>query len=203
MTVTFRQTIKEMQADYRRRTLLENRYCLISKALLLFKRGMVAVFLYRLARYCALHEHQALKLILLKLSNAYSKHEISPLAKIGPGLVLADQGGIGINHVAVIGENCTFFGCSTLTLGVMDSLMDAQKDIIIGDHCVIGHRVKIMRAISLANCTQIQANAVVIRGSSQAGAMIQGIPAKTISVELCLDVIRWNPLSSAYIDYTR
>ena len=200
MTVTFRQTIEDMQADYRRRMLLENRHGLIAKALLLFKRGMVAVFLYRVARYCALHEYHTLTLILLKLNNAYSKHEISPLAKIGPGLVLADQGGIGINHVAIIGENCTFFGCSTLTLGVMDSLMNSQKDIVIGDYCVIGHRVKIMRAISLANCTQVQTNAVVIRGSNQAGAMIQGVPAKTISVESCFDVMRWNPLSSAFID---
>jgi serine acetyltransferase len=200
MTITFKQTIANMKADFRRRLLLENAQGLVAGILVFFKRGMVAAFLYRLSRYCALNQHPILALIILKINAAYAELEISPLAQIGPGLVLADQGGIGVNHAATIGSNCTFFGCVTLTLGVMDSVIGQQDKIVIGDHCVIGHRVKIMRPITLANGTQIHANSLVMKNVNEVGSAINGIPAKVISVEPYADIVRWNPLHPGFLN---
>lgn len=199
MTITFKQTVSHMQADFSRRMLLESKQGFISGLIVFFKRGMVAAFLYRLSRYCALHDYRVFTLMIMKVSAAYAELEISPLAEIGPGLVLADTGGIGINHAATIGSNCTFLGCSTLTLGAMDNLDEADAQIVIGDYCTMGHRAKIMRPVWLANGTQINANAVVMRSVVEVGSVLSGIPAKASSVEDYAQIMRWNPLYGGFM----
>jgi serine acetyltransferase len=199
MTITFKQTVSNMQADFSRRMHLESKQGFFSGLVVFFKRGMVAAFLYRLARYCALNDYRLFTLLIMKVSAAYSELEISPLAEIGPGMVLADTGGIGINHAATIGINCTFLGCSTLTLGAMDSLDEADAQIVIGDYCTMGHRAKIMRPVVLANGTQINANTVVMRSVVRVGSVLSGIPAKVNSVEEYDDIMRWNPLYGGFV----
>jgi serine O-acetyltransferase len=197
--VTLRQTFVDLSADIQRRMLLENKRGFFSVISVLLKRGMVAVVIYRISRYCVYRRLGFIHRMLFIIGYFYTKNEISPKAKLGPGLVLDDRGGIGITQVTTAGKNCTFLGGSVIALGAIKG-MDINRDqIILGDHCVIGTRVKIMRPIKLADGTQIMPNSVVMRSAENIGSTLLGMPAKRHSVQSFNELIKWNPLYGGYI----
>lgn len=201
--LTFKQTIHYLKADFQRRKLLEgNPAGLLSTLAILIKRGMVAVIIYRLARYCRLNRLGLLAKLLAVVDQLYTRNEISPMADIGPGLVLADCGAIGITHVVVVGKNCTFLGCNSITLGAMDNF-DVNRDrIVLGDHCVAGVRARVMRPIQIADGTQIKPNSVVLLPVEKIGSTVVGVPAKRRRIDNYEDIVRWNPLHSGFIETT-
>jgi serine acetyltransferase len=127
------------------------------------------------------------------LNSLYTRNILSPEAEIGPGLVFGLEAGVGLTKNIVAGENCTFHGCSVVTLAFDGIDIDKEK-VIFGDYCVIGSRSKIMRPIKLADGTQITENSVVFRSTENPGTLLSGFPArKRASVEL-EQVKSWNPL---------
>jgi serine acetyltransferase len=198
--ISWKQTLRELRADLARRRLIDGVGSgPLATLALLFKRGVVAVVLYRLSRYC-LHRRLAVVCRLLTLVEfLYTKDEISPHAAIGPGLVLGDGGGIGITRVTVAGRNCTFLGCNSITLGAMEDF-DVERDrIVIGDHCVFGPRARVMRPLSLANGTQVKANSIVLSSTQSPGMTLSGIPARRRASVAYEDVVRWNPLRGGFL----
>lgn len=199
--VTFKQTITNLKADFARRILLEGNWTGILGVLaVLFKRGMVTVIVYRLSRYCIYNRLGIISRLLVIVDYLYTKNEISPIADLGPGLVLADSSGIGIGSVTIVGKNCTIFGCTTTTLGVMETYDVCKDRIVLGDHCVIGTRVRIMRPLLLANGTQILANSVVLLSVEKEGCTISGVPAKRRAIDSYEDIVTWNPLHGGFIE---
>jgi serine acetyltransferase len=198
--VTFKQTIDHLKADFHRRQTLEgNPAGPLGLLSVLLKRGMIAVILYRLSRYCVLNRLKVLARLLAVVEYFYTKNEISPIADLGPGLVLADSGAIGITQVTVAGKNCTFLGCNSITLGAMEDF-DVNRDrIVLGDHCVIGIRARIMRPVHIANGTQVKSNSVVLLPVEKVGSTVFGVPAKRRSIDNYEDIVRWNPLRSGFI----
>ncbi len=198
--VTFKQTLEYLAADIRRRKQLERKPAgLISTLSIIFKCGVVSVILYRFSHYLVHTRFSFLHRILAIIDQVYSKSEVSAHAKAGPGLVLGDGGGIGLTQVAIVGKNCTFLGCNSITLGAMEDFDVNQHHILIGDHCVIGTYVRIMRPVEIAAGTQIKNNSVVMFSADKVGSVLSGIPAKRRSVENYENVIQWNPLKGGYI----
>ena len=198
--VTFKQTITNLKADIARRLLLDGIGTgFFAVFIVLFKRGVASVIVYRLSRYCFFNRLKIVSRLLVIVDYLYTKNEISPIADIGPGLVLADTTGIGIGQIAVIGSNCTICGCITITLGVMESFDVHAQHIVIGDNCVIGTRVRIMRPVTLANGTQITSNSVVLLSVKDVGSTISGVPAKPRYRDCYDEILKWNSLRGGFI----
>lgn len=193
--MTLKETIQNLKADIRRRKVLEGKsQGIFSTFSILLKGGVVSVILYRISRYLVYTRLSFLYKILILLEHFYTKNEISPIADLGPGLVVADCGGIGITRVTIAGKNCTFLGANSITLGAMEGF-DLEKDhIVIGNDCVIGSRVRIIRPVQIADATQIKNNSVVMFSVDKPGSVISGFPAKRRSVESVDGVLSWNPL---------
>lgn len=192
--VTLKQTIDHIAADYRRRLLLQ---CMtpnvLTKAMTWLHPFMVSVLMYRLSRFCVYNRMRWISNMLVIIEHVYTKNEISPLATIGPGLVI-NGSGIGIVSNVSIGANCTFMGRNVITLGGMENF-DLNRDRIeIGDYCVFATGSRVIRPVSLAAGTQIMPNAVVLSDEQAPGSTISGIPAKPVR-QHPLDIIKhWSPL---------
>ncbi|MHB1529549.1 MAG: serine O-acetyltransferase [Acidiferrobacteraceae bacterium] len=182
-------------ADFSRRLILEGRPANLWHQLCILPRpGVSAILLFRLNHYFHDHGLRRLSKIINIMMLCWSGDEIHPGARIGPGLVLPDIGGVGIPAFADIGCDCTFTGPALLTIGGMEGI-DLTKDrIVLGDHCVIGPGVRIVGAVTLADGTQVKPNAVVITSFLNAGTLLSGIPSRrrgTIPIE---KIRRWNPI---------
>ena len=193
--MTLKETIQNLKADIRRRKVLEGKsQGFFSTVSILFKGGVVSVILYRISHYLIHTRFSFLYRLLILLEHFYTKNEISPVADLGPGLVIADCGGVGITRVTIAGKNCTFLGANSITLGAMEGF-DLEKDhILIGNDCVIGSRVRIIRPVQIADATQIKNNSVVMFSVDKPGSVISGFPAKRRSTENPESVLSWNPL---------
>lgn len=193
--MTLKETIQNLKADIRRRKVLEGKsQGFFSTVSILFKGGVVSVILYRISRYLIHTRFSFLYRLLILLEHFYTKNEISPVADLGPGLVIADCGGVGITRVTIAGKNCTFLGANSITLGAMEGF-DLEKDhIVIGNDCVIGSRVRIIRPVQIADATQIKNNSVVMFSVDKPGSVISGFPAKRRSTENPDSVLSSNPL---------
>jgi serine acetyltransferase len=198
----FSQLIYFIHSDICRRLVLEGKPCHIGNALLaVFHRGVFSVILYRVKRYLFLKQNKGLNLIvwLLRFPEFYLCHnEIDPRATIGEGLVLNDYGGVALSYAVIIGKNCTFMGRATPTLGAMEDI-DVQDRITIGDYCVVGHNVRMINPISVANGVHIKANSVLISSAKTAGAVLSGFPAKIITTYPMDIMENWNPFSATTI----
>jgi len=197
--ITFKQTWKDAKADIVRRLVLEGKKQHAWNMLFaLPKRGVTSALLYRIKRYLFFKNRMARVLVrLLKFVEFhYCHNELDPRAEIGPGLVLSNLGGVGLGFMVIIGENCTFMGKATPTLGAMEGIDLAVDRIRIGNHCVIGHNVKVIHAVDIADGTQISPNAVLMSAVNQPGSIMAGFPARKIrEVPLAL-VKSWSPLLS-------
>jgi len=193
--ITISQTLTNLSADFKRRLQLEELSPnLLSALRVAFKPGMISVVLYRLSRFCYYNRLRIFCKLFILIDQIINTSEISPLADIGPGLVLSDAGGIGVPSVCIMGKNCTFMGCASITLGVLEDTPSEQDHILFGDHCVIGCHTRFMRPINLANGTQIKPCSVVITSVSKEGQTISGIPAKRKNIDDYEKIKQWNPL---------
>lgn len=203
MQITFTQTLQFFKDDLTRRLVLEGKKVGFLNCLwLLPKRGIVSVLIYRLKRYFFYKNNIFFKLIvrLLKFPEFhYCHNELDPRADIGPGLVLSDLGGVAVGFTVIIGKNCTFMGKATPTLGAMEGVDLENERIRIGDNCVIGHNVKVINAVSIADYVQIKPNAVLMTSVKQEGAIMAGFPAKTVTVAPVEGLQVWSPLLSKKI----
>lgn len=198
---TLRTTFQHIKADFNRRILLEeSKQGFLNKLVLLVKPGMVGVICYRLSRYFISTRLNFFCRLLHIVTFFYSRIEIDPYANIGPGLVLSDIGGIGIPEQSVIGKNCTFLGFNTLTLNKISGVDFHVAKIVMGDHCVLGVRAKVMRPITIADGAQIKDNSVVMFSVANVGTTLAGIPAKKRRIDRYEDIINWNPLMGGLVN---
>lgn len=197
-TITLLETIKLLSEDLSRRLTLENKKPNFWRCLLLLpRRGVISVIIYRLKRYLHFKNNILAKLVirLLKFPEFhYCHNELDPRADIGAGLVLSDLGGVGLGLSVVIGKNCTFMGKGTPTLGAMEGVNLHIDKIIIGDYCVFGHNAKIINAVTVADCVQLAPHSVLMSHVKTPGSVIAGYPAKAIDVVQIEKVKAWSPL---------
>ncbi len=200
MRMTLCETLALCKADIERKLYLENKKnSVLNISISLFRRSVILVTLYRFKRYFYLKNTLIFKVLLrlLKYPEYHFCHcEIDPRAEIGTGLVVGNCGGLSLGYSVIIGKNCTFMGKATPTLGAMEDI-DIQTDRIrIGDDCIIGHNVKIINPVTIANGVQIKSNSVLMTSIKIEGALVSGFPAKKIDV-LSLDAIKtWSPFLS-------
>jgi serine acetyltransferase len=197
---TLRTTIQNLKQDYKRRILLEANHHFLNKIAVFTKPGMVGVICYRFSHYLAQTKFRYLCRFLLFIEHAYSRNEISPYAYIGPGLVLGDVGAIGVTHGTEIGKNCTLLGFNTFALNAISGIDFTVDKIVIGDHCVLGVRAKVMRAITIADGAQIKDNSVVMFSENKKGQHCHGVPAKRMRIDVYEDIIQWNPFNGCHLN---
>lgn len=157
------------------------------------RRGCFAVLLFRLLDYT----HSRGWRLITKLGHFLlfylTRNEIHPGARIGPGLVLPDSGGVGVPMFCEIGCNCTFLGPALLTIGGMEGI-DFDKDrIVLGDYCVVGINVRIIGAVTLGNGTQVKPGSVVMTSFVKDGYLLSGIPSRRRAVLSLDDIRHWSP----------
>ena len=197
MSSSFIQTLRLAKSDLFRRLALEGKSeTYLNCFLISYKRGVVSVLLYRLKRYLFLNKLAFLIKPLTMIDTFYTHSELDVRAEIAGGLVLNDLGGVGLTRVAVVGKNCTFIGRATVALGAIEGINFDVDRIKIGDYCVVGHNVKFIRPLTIANYVQIKSNAIVIKSVDIEGSVISGIPARSVDVVSAETVIAWNPILS-------
>lgn len=203
MVLSIAQTWQHFKQDLARRLYLEAKApTFLNTLTIILSRGVVSVFIYRLNRYLYYKNNVLCKVLIRVLRYVefqYCHNEIEPNANIGPGLVLSDFGGVGISHVNMIGENVTFLGKATPTLGAMEDVEAGVDKIRIGDYCVIGPNVRIVNNVEIANGVQMKANAVIMSSITREGAVVSGFPAKQISHVSMETLMGWSPLLSRKI----
>ncbi len=197
--MTAAETFALIKADVRRRLTLEGRRINLANAIAVaFKPGVVAVVAYRVINHLHLTKHRVLARILDDLQQLYTGMEIHAGSVIGPGLVLGDRPGGGISEHVTMGKNCTVLGGSTMTLNA-DGIDLSKGRVVLGDHCIIGMRARIIGSVTLGEGTQIKPNAVVLQSSPEPGGVLEGIPARRKASVPVEAVRRWNPLKSAFL----
>jgi serine O-acetyltransferase len=160
---------------------------------------VLLVVIYRLNHYLGIRGFRKLARLGRFFQSHLSKSEIHTNARIGPGLVASDMGGIGIPNFAIIGENCTFLGHTLLTLGGMHDVDFEYDHIVIGNDCVIGQGARLLGAIELGDGTQVKTNSVVITSFTKPGQIVAGIPARRRGVVPLERVRAWSPLIGQFI----
>jgi serine O-acetyltransferase len=194
--VTFKQTINNIKADFARRLLLEQaQNCFFKKLCILFMPSTIGVLVYRLSRYCVHNRLSVVYRLLTVVEHYYARNEISPYADIGHGLVIEGVG-VGVPSCTKIGKNCTLFGRNTISLGAMEGVDLLVDTITLGDYCVLGQGVKIMRPVTLGHAVQILPNSVVMFSEQIDGVILSGVPARNKGQIQLEQMSNWNPLKS-------
>lgn len=200
---TLSQTLSLVRQDLDRRLLLGGlRPGVFTYLGALMHRGGQAVSLFRLLNYTyARNWRVAHKLVQLAMYY-FGRHEIHCGARIGPGLVLPDIGGVGIPKFCEIGRNCTFIGPALLTIGGMEGIDLNTDRIVMGDNCVVGSNVRIIGAVTLGHGTQIKASSVVMTSYPKEGYLLSGIPARRRAVLPLEGIQNWSPLRAQSLNVT-
>ena len=93
-----------------------------------------------------------------------------------------------------IGDNCLFSSEVVIRNGDSHSILNEEHeriniadDVNIGNHCWIGHRVIILKGVSLNNHTVIGTGSVVTKRFVEQNIIIGGVPAKILKTG-----ITWN-----------
>jgi len=197
--LTFKTTVFLIKADVRRRLTLEDMEISLWSALAIaLKPGLVCVVLYRICNFLHHKKYRIVARIIDDVQYLYTGVEIAQGSAIGPGLVFGDGKGGGTVEWVTIGTNCTMLGGAAMTLNAAGDGL-SKGGIVIGDNCIIGLGVRIVGAVTLADCTQIKPNAVVLNSSSVPGAVLEGIPARRTGIVPIEAVMRWNPLKSVFL----
>ncbi len=188
--VTLRGALRLFRADLARRSQLREEPMTVWHVIrALAQPGVMAVLLLRVGNWLHATNHRILARLIERLIFLISRSEMHPGSRIGPGLVLADEGLVGLTGHARIGSNCTLFAMTALV-----PQADGAVDIVLGDNCVVGRRVRIFGAITLGDGTQIKENSVVLTSFTSPGMVVSGIPARCDG-QLPLDRVKsWNPL---------
>ncbi|MDI1297808.1 hypothetical protein [Methylotenera sp.] len=200
MHITFKQTLEDFKQDLARRLTLEGKAINFWSVLsIITSKGVTSVLLYRLKRYFYYKNNLILKsaVRLLKFPEFhYCHNELDPRAIIAPGLVLSDMGGVSLGFSVIIGKNCTFMGKATPTLGAMEGIDLMNDRIRIGDYCVIGHNVKVINPVTIADGVQIKPNSVLMTSVKESGTIIAGFPAKSVGIVPMTLIKSWSPILS-------
>lgn len=203
MTLSLTASSQLFKADVVRRLTLEGKKTnLFSVFTVILSRGVISVLIYRISRYLYLKNTLIAKIFIRLLRYVefhYCRNEIEPGAVIGGGFVLTDFGGVAISHANIIGENCTFMGKATPTLGGMEGVNILLDRIRIGDYCIFGHNVRVVNHVTIASGVQIKANSVVMHSLLTEGSIVSGYPARKIAVMPMESMIEWSPLLSRKI----
>lgn len=119
-----------------------------------------AILIFRLSHYLYMHKRITGSYYLQRLNLTRHGIDISPSAKIGPGLKLLHTSGTVIGAGVVIGANCTIL--HGVTLGVRNVLRPAQE----GDFPNIGSGVTLAANTSLFGKVQLDDNIFVPANST-------------------------------------
>lgn len=198
---TLRYALGMAKKDLARRLLLLGVHPSVAAYVgVIMRRGGIAVLVFRLLDYTYSRGWKLVTKLGHLLLFYVSTVEIHSGARIGPGLVLPDIGGIGIPAFCEIGCNCTFLGPALLTVGGMEGI-DLDKDrIVLGDYCVIGNNVRIIGAITLGNGTQVKPGSVVMTSFAKDGYLLSGMPSRRRAVLSLDDIRRWNPFLGRFME---
>ena len=129
---------------------------------LLFENGYQAVVLHRIAHWFKSRGIPFFGPLVHRLSIFLTGVDISPAARIGPGLRISHGVGLVIGAYAQVGEDCLLMHGVTLGAPTLDRIDQMPKvgnrvvigagavllgDIQIGDDCLIGVRTVITRDV--------------------------------------------------------
>lgn len=197
--MTFAETVNLIREDVRRRLELDGRRTSLANVIgIALMPGVLCVIAYRVANFLHQKRYRIFARIIDDIQHLYTGNEIHFGAVIGPGFVLGDRRGGGISEHVTIGRNCTVLGGSTMTLNANG--IDLSKGrIVLGDHCVVGIGARIIGAVTLADCTQVKHNSVVLYSAPVAGSILSGIPARMVGTAPVVAVMRWNPRQSNFL----
>ncbi len=197
--VNLRTTLQYIAADYQRRVLLVGKKNALSRFAELLKPGMICVICYRFSHYFYYSKLKFIYPIFVIIESFGTRNQISPRASIGPGLFVSDLGNLGIPDEVDMGKNCTLLGFNTLTTyGTKDFDVNVHR-IILGDHCVLGVRAKIMKPVHIADGCQIKTGSVVMFSVPKVGATMVGNIARRKEVYDYEDIVKWNPWLGGFL----
>ncbi len=135
---------------------------------------MNALKVYKASRWCYLHKIPLLPKILGTLNTLFYSCKIPYKVPIGDGTKFA-AGGMCLNlNAQSIGENCVIG-----TMVVMMRSFPYKKLPKIGNRVYISHGVKIMGPVVIEDNVLISANSVVTK-SIPRNAIVAGVPARII-----------------------
>jgi serine O-acetyltransferase len=157
--------------------------------------GFWAVATYRVQRALSrMPRLLRLPLRLLLLPFAFfvriaSGAEVSPTARIGPGLYIGHFGCIIVSGSSVIGERCNLSQGVTIGVGTRKGVRGAP---LIGDRVYIAPGAKVFGPITVGSDSAIGANAVV-NDDVPEGVSVAGIPARIVSDKGSRDLLDLKP----------
>lgn len=148
--------------------------------------GFRAVAIYRFGNYRMRVKLKILRAPLSLLYRALYRRarnvwgiELPYGARIGRRVVFEHQHGIVIHGNAEIGDDCIIRQGVTIGNRSLEARFDAPK---LGKRVNVGAGAKILGAVTIGDDAAIGANAVVL-SDVPAGALVTGIPARTVSRE--------------------
>lgn len=176
---SFKEARRRLRGDLSRRLQIEQQPDTAwRRALLIVRPGGFAVAAFRFQDWAAGRGWRVASKLTGMLMYYIGCAEIHPGARIAPGLVLPDHGGVGLPAFCDIGPNCSFTGPALLTIGGMEGIDLAHDRIVIGQDCVIGSNVRIIGAVTLGDATQIRPGSVVMTSFEKPGMQLGGMPAR-------------------------
>jgi len=188
--MTFCDVMRLFRADLIRRfELKERRMTPLSLLQAFLSPGVLGVLLFRVGNWLHAKDYRIAFRLIERFIFLITRAELQTGARIGPGLVLPDEGTVGISSHSRLGLNCTLFALSTIV-----AKEGGADDIVIGDYCVIGRRARLYGAIELGDGTQVKDNSMVFSSVVHPGMILCGVPAHC-TLQVPLELVRnWNPL---------
>lgn len=155
------------------------------------KKEIHPVLLFRLGTWIYLEAPRALRPLLKFfwwpcndwISTLYDVH-IEVGAKIGPGFYLGHRGGVWINPMSQLGENCNI--SQGVVIGAAGSDVRAP---VIGDRVWIGPHAVITGPLRVGNDCVIGANTLVVADVPDK-AVVVGVPGRILSYSGSARLIR-------------
>lgn len=147
--------------------------------------GFRFTYFLRIASRCKGAKYILIKLILKYMTIKYG-YEISERTQIGHGLAIMHLGGIAINHLAVIGNNCTIYQGVTIG-GAVGKRAGAPK---LGNKVWIGPNAVIVGNIKIGNNVLIAGNSFV-NFDVPDNSMVMGNPATIKEWTKINEYIEW------------
>lgn len=163
----------------------------------LTNRGFHAVLLYRLAHFCWRRRIPLLPLLLTRVAQTFLAVDISPEARLGPGIVIVHGFGIVIGSATQIEGDCRIF--HGVTFGDRGSEWIASKTPdghpYVEKNCMFAAGAKVLGPITIGWNSVVGANAVVL-SSLEPSSIAAGIPARVVGKRPVMDE-RLRPVTCA------